>query len=208
MMLQAVPPVRADSLRTVIDSVFSARDYRWESRENPFGVVRRVWLALQRWLFDLQLQNPQLFRVLLWSLVAVLIAIILHAAWVAVQTVRAASRREGRSFSSPQLTPRDARWYAVEAGRLAAQGHFPEAMQADFLRLMLELDARRVTHFHASKTPGEYVREASLPDERRKELRELVRMLYSYAFARIPCGRADFDLWRERAVADRYAPAH
>ena len=206
-MHQALPPARSDSLRAALDSVFSSRDYRWETREDPLGVVRRAWLAIQRWLVELRDQNPQLFRVLLWGLVAVLLVILLHAAWVTFRTVRSASRRDARGLTSTHPAPRDARWYASESLRLAESGRYAEAMQADFLRLMLELDARRVARFHASKTPGEYVREAKLSEDRRRDLGELVRMLYTYAFARVPCDRSDFEMWRSRAVADRYAPA-
>lgn len=210
MTLQASPltPARADTLRAVLDTVFSSPTYRWETREDPFGVVRRTWLALQRWVAELREQNPQLFEVFFWGLIVVLVAIILHAAWVAYRTVRAASRREGESFAGEHTVPRDARWYGQLAAGFAADGRYAEAMQADFLRLVLELEARNVTRFHASKTPGEYVHDAKLGDVGRRELRELVGMLYRYAFARVPCDQADFDEWRSRATADRYAPAH
>ena len=207
-MLQSLPPGRADTLRAVLDTVFAGSHYRWEGRNDPFGVIRRAWLGVQRFLLDLRDRNPDVFRVLLWLLVAVLVVIVAHAAWVAVRTVRDASRHERREGGTGLPASRDAAWYAAEAARLAAEGRYAEAVQADFLRLALELDARRVARFHPSKTPGEYVREAAIPEERRAELRELVRTLYAYAFARVPCDRAAFEAWRARALADRYAPAH
>ena len=207
-VVQGVPNVRADSLRSVLDSVFAAPAYRWETPEDPFGPVRRAWLAVGGYLDRLREQNPSAARALTWVLVAVLVMILLHAAWVAVQTVRAGSRRALRDAMGPVSVPRDAAWFASEAQRLASEGRYADAMQADFLRLVLELDARRVTHFHPSKTPNEYVRDAALSDARRVELRELVRSLYAYAFARVPCGAADFDSWRQRTEVDRYAPSH
>ena len=207
-MLQSLPPARADTLRAVLDTVFAGSDFRWEGREDPFGVIRRAWLEAQRFLLELRDRNPVAFRVLLWALVAALVLIVLHAAWIAVRTVRDAGRREGTTSAARLPSVRDARWYGAEAARLATEGRYAEAVQADFLRFVLELDARRVARFHPSKTPGEYVREATLPEERRRELRDLVRTLYAYAFARVPCDRAAFEAWRERAVADRYAPAH
>ena len=207
-VLQDVPNVGADSLRRLLDSVFASPAYRWDTREDPFGPVRRVWLAVGDYVVRLREQNPSAARALTWALVAVLVMILSHAAWVAVQTVRAGSRRALQEAMGPVTAPRDATWFASEARRLANEGRYVDAMQADFLRLMLELDARRVTQFHPSKTPHEYVRDAVLSEARRVELREVVRSLYAYAFARVPCGPDDFDRWSERTVADHFAPAH
>lgn len=208
MMPQALSGARTDTLRAALDSVFADPAFRWESRPDPFGVVRRAWLALGEQLARLRAENPLVYRILLWGLVLTLAAILVHAAWVAVRTVRGGSRRDGGARSAPPPAPRDAAWHAAEAARLAGEGRFVEAMQADFVRLVLELDARRVTRYHPSKTPGEYVREATLPDDRRRDLRELVRALYAHAFARVPCDAVAYAAWRQRAVADRYAPAH
>jgi hypothetical protein len=41
----------------------------------------------------------------------------------------------------------------------------------------------------------------------REAFRELVRALYGYAFARWPCGAAEFDRWRQWAAPERYAGA-
>lgn len=103
---------------------------------------------------------------------------------------------------------RDAAWYSLESARLAQAGNYVAAMQADFLRLVLELDARHVVAFHPSRTPSEYARDASLSDDGRRALTALVREMYAYAFARVPCDRAAYDAWRARATADRYATAH
>lgn len=203
-MLQASPLSRADSLRAAIDSSFAAREYRWTAREDPFGVIRQALLAFQDWLSQLRDRNPDAFRLFTWGLVAVLVLILAHAAWVTISTMRAASRRERTAEGGALATTRDARWYGGEASRLAREGRFAEAIQADFLRLVLELDARQVTRFHPSKTPGEYVREAKLPDERRRALRDLVRSMYAYAFARVPCDRTAFESWRAQAAAEHF----
>ena len=208
MLAQEVPLARADSLRATLDSVFAAPAYRWETREDPFGPLRRLWMAVGEWLSQLQRDNPQAYRALTWALVAVLVVILAHAAWVAVRTVRGGSRRAQRDVLGPQSAPRDAAWYAQESARLAAAGDFVAAMQADFLRLVLELDARQVMRFHPSRTPSEYVRDATLSEEGRLALRALVRAMYAHAFARVPLDRAAYDRWRADAVAERYARAH
>lgn len=206
-MPQQLAAARADTLRAALDSVFAAPHFRWERSEDPFGLVRRTWLAILDWFHRLQAENPAAFRLLLWGLIALLVVILAHGAWVAVRTVRGGSGRTSGAAGAAPRVPRDADWYGAEAQRLAREGRYVEAMQADFVRLVLELDARRVTRFHPSKTPGEYVREAALPEERRRELRDLVRALYAHAFARVPCDGAAFSAWHARAQADRYAPA-
>lgn len=207
-MLLQVAATRADSVRTALDRVFAERAYRWETREDPFGPLRRLWLVVTEALSRLRDENPQAYRVVLWLLVALLVAILAHAAWVAVRTVRGGSRRGERELAGPVAAVRDAAWYGNEALRLATAGEYVAAMQADFLRLVLELDARRVMAFHPSKTPSEYVREAALSEDGRRALRGLVREMYAYAFARRPCDRVEYDRWRARAVADRYATTH
>ncbi len=207
-MMQGVAPARADTLRAALDSVFASPTYRWETREDPFGAVRRLWLILGDYIARLHAQNPFAFRVLGWVLVTILVAILVHAAWIAFRTMGRGSRPSSDATGVPALAPRDAAWYAREAARLAASGDYVAAMQADFLRLILELDGRRLVAFHPSKTPSEYARDAALGEEGRRALRSLVRDMYAYAFARVPLDRTGYERWRSAAAAERYAAAH
>jgi hypothetical protein len=193
-------------LRAALDSVFAAPVYRWETHRDRLIPLRRLWDAWREWLDRLGTESPTTLRLLTWLLVAILVAIFVHAAWIAATAIRA-GKRSTRADGGPRTPTRDAAWYRAEADRLAAAGRYAEALQADFLRLMLELDARSVLRFHPSRTPNEYVREAALSEERRLELRDLVRTLYAYAFARVPCDRDAFDAWRRRATPERYARA-
>lgn len=197
----------ADSLRAVLDSVFAAPKYRWVERPHPFAFLTRWWRELSDWLGLVQERHPDIFWVLFWGLVVVLVAIFVHGAWVMARTLRAAGAPAGaEDAASPEV--RGAAWYRREALRLARLNQYPEAMQADFLALVLELDQRRLLRFHPSKTPHEYTAEAKLAEPSRTAFRELVRTLYGYAFARQPCGAAEFALWREHTLAERYAGAH
>lgn len=195
-----------DSLRAVLDTVFAGRDYRWQERPDPVSAFARWMDALQRWLDQLRETHPLAFRWFLIGLLVMVLAIFAHAAWIFLRTVRSNARSgEGLPFgASPR---RDGGWYRREADRLAAQGRYAEAIQADFLALVLALDGLRLLKFHPSKTPAEYGLEARLGGEAREEFRELVRGLYGYAFARRPCGPVEFDAWRARAAPERYAPA-
>lgn len=200
--------VSADSLRTAIDAVLAQSRYQVAAPRDPWAPVRRLWAFTLDALERLRTDNPLAYRALVWLLVAILLAIVAHAMWVAARTIQAGSVAEAKERLQPVSTPRDAAWYAQEAARLAAAGRFADAMQADFLRLMLELDARNLTRFHPSRTPGEYARDPRLTAEGRGELRALVRSLYAYAFARVPADESAWEAWRARATVDRYAPAH
>lgn len=208
MAWQDVAPVAADSLRTAIDAVLAQGAFQVEAPRDPWAPVRRMWTVLLDTLEQLRSENPVAYRLLVWALVAILIAIVAHAMWIAARTIQAGSAVPSRERLQATSTPRDAEWYAREARRLAEGGRFAEAMQADFLRLMLELDARNLARFHPSKTPGEYVREARLAAEARDELRGLVGSLYRYAFARVPADHLAWEEWVNRASVNRYAPAH
>jgi hypothetical protein len=197
----------ADSLRAVLDSVFAGPDYRWVMKRQSVDLLRQWLDALQEWLLGLHQAHPLGFRLFEAGLVVVVVTIFVHAGWVLVRTVRVSGGADG-ALPSVSRVRRDQAWYRPEADRLAAEGRFVEAVQADFLALVLALDASRLLRFHPSKTPAEYAEEARLDRRARAEFRELVRGLYGYAFARRPCGPDEFLEWRSRAAPERYAPAH
>jgi hypothetical protein len=197
-----------DSLRATLDSVFADPAYRWVERPHPLAFLQRWWQALISWLDGLQSLHPDFFFMLMAGVILVLVAVVVHAGWIMVRTMRAA-RAPGEGTQAPDRgTVRGAAWYRSQADRLALEGRYAEAVQADFLALVLELDGRKVLRYHPSKTPNEYSYEAGLAGEARGAFRELVRLLYGYAFARRPCGPSDFAAWRLQAVAERYATAH
>ncbi len=197
-----MPP---DSLRAVLDSVFADPAYRWTERPEPLVQVRR-WLAgLAHWLTLLRDHNPLGYRFLMLAMLVVLVAILVHAAWVLVRTIRPSA--PAGEAAVPVALRRDREWYRREAARLAASGRFVEAMQADFLGLVLALDAAALLKYHPAKTPREYTREPGLGPPLRAELLELVGALYGYGFARRPCGPAEYDAFHQRVMEERHAPA-
>ena len=198
-----MPP---DSLRAVLDSVFAAPEYRWVERPESYALLRRWMRVAQQWLLDVRETHPALFRLLLAAMVLLVVGIFLHAAWIFLQTVRAAGRAGPETAAVPAVR-RDRAWYRGEADRLAGLGRYAEAMQYDFLGLILALDAASLVRFHPSKTPGEYTREPRLSPQARAQLRALVGDLYGYVFARRSCGAREFEAWRALAAPERYAPA-
>ena len=85
--------------------------------------------------------------------VAVLVAILLHAAIVFTRTLRAAHRLSAAD-PPPIARRRGAAWYRDEAIRLARMGLYPEAMQHDFLGLVLELDEQQLARAAGAGSGG------------------------------------------------------
>ena len=198
--------VQADSLRTVLDSVFAAPAYRWVERPRPLRLLGEWWQALRGWLAAFEAGNPDLFRIFVMALVAVLAGIVLHAIWVTIRTVRSASRTDA-IFPQTPTQRRDLAWYRAAADRAAAEGRYAAALQFAFVALVLTLDAQGIVRFHPAKTPGEYANEAVLAAEDRARLRALVTALYRHAFGGEPCGPDDYRRWCD-AAATWHAPAH
>lgn len=203
-----VVSVGADSLRRLIDKVLADPAYNARVVTDPWAPVRRAWAALTEWVDRLRATNPTAYNLMVWALVAVLAAIVLHAFWVAARTMRAGVAPQDRAAPEAAAPARDAGWYERESQRLALEGRYAEAMQADFLRLVLELDAREVTRFHPAKTPGEYLGDARLTPEGRERFRSLVHRLYLHAFARVGADRTHWEEWQGEARPDAYARAH
>ncbi len=203
---QGAPAVGDERVRAVLDSLFRRPEYAWRERPDGWAPVRRAWNSFQAWLEALHGQNIVLYWLILGALGLVLALILVHAGRVAWRTMRADTATEV-SRPAHRVARRDAAWYGQEAERLEAAGRYAEAMQADFQRLVLELDARRLVRFHPSRTPNEYVAEPALSPEARNALRELVRRLYTFVFARRPCGADDLRDWRSLASLERYARA-
>jgi hypothetical protein len=198
---------RPDTLRAVLDSVFRAPAYKWGHAGDPFAILRRWWLEFKLWVGSLRESNPLGYKLFLWALLAILAVVVLHALWVMYRAV-GRTATEHTTEAQPERRPRTVTWFRNEADRFAAQGRYAEAIQADFLALVLALDARKLLHFHPSKTPAEYAGESTLPPEAAAEFRELVRRVYGYAFARWPCDAEAYARWRADADPERYAAAH
>jgi len=198
----------ADSLRAVLDSVFAAPGYQWIERHDPLSFITTRIIAFRQWLFDLQTTHPALYQAMLAVMLSVVVGVFVHAAWVFLRTLRSGreSRQAGESRAAGSR--RDREWFLGQAQLLAGEGRFAEALQHEFLALVLALDGRSLLRFHPSKTPAEYGREARLAPDATIEFRALIGALYGFAFGGRPCGPEEFAAWRARTAPERYAPAH
>jgi hypothetical protein len=189
------PALSDDSLRAVVHTVLTAPDYQWTDPSTRLSLLARWWAAVGDWLNRLQQSNPLAMELLLWGLVAVLVAIFVHGGWIMYQTVHRAGAPPSEGSTEALSSIRDERWYQRRAEELAAQGRFAEAMQAAFTALMLHLDTRGILRFHPSKTPREYAREAKLGEDLRAILAGAVGTLYACAYAGRVCGADQYREW-------------
>lgn len=194
------PGLPADSLRAALDSVFTAPQYVWEERPDVLGWLGEEFVRLLEWIDRLKAAHPTAHWWLVAALVVVLVAILVHGGWTFLRTIGVSTARDDEPLA-PRAVRQDARWFARAADALAREGRHAEAIQAAFLALVLRLDARGLVRYHPSKTPAEYARDPRLQPAERVTLSDLVRQLYAYGFAGVPCGAEDYRQWRERAAA-------
>lgn len=205
MTLLPVPP---DSLRAALDSVFRSSAYDWRPQDTAVSWLHARWLELMAWLTRLHDINPLVYRAFITLLVLVLLAVILHAAWLLIRTTRTAQSGASGLPAEGPARPHDAAWFQAEADRLAREGRFADAVQAAFVALARRLEGHGLLQYHPAKTPAECAREARLAESDRPRLRGLVRDLYGAAFGGAPFGAEEFARWQREALGEWHAAAH
>lgn len=204
----AVQDIAADSLRRVIDRAFDDPAFSWVERPHPLAFLQRWWMRAVDWLGQLREAQPDLFELLIWVLVALLVAIVAHAAWVVWRTVHGAVAAPDSELAPTAAPRRDARSLWLQAERAAAEGRFRDALGFAFDALVLEFDDRGVVRYHPAKTPAEYAREARLDPPDVVRLGRLVTALYRVDFAGDPVDAETYIGWRDEARRRWHAPAH
>jgi len=200
----AAPP---DSLRRAIADVFAGPEYRWADSRVILRWLGTQWQTFLDWLNAFQRSHPTQYAVLLAVAVALLVAILVHFAYIAVRILRPTLSTGPTSAAAGQPV-NDVRAHLGRATDLAVAGRYAEALAHRFLALLLQLDARRAIKFHVSKTPAEYVGEARVDAEGRADLRALVSRLYRHLFAAVPCdarGYEEFGMMAAR-IGEHVAP--
>lgn len=197
--------IPGDSLRAVLDSVFADPMYEWREQIDPLRWLLYGWNTLVDWLSAFREGNPVLYQWFLLSLVAVLVLIVVHAAWTMARTFGTGRPPQDLPAPTAPVEPRDAAWYARQADRYAGQGLFVEAIQAAWHALILELDARGLVRYRPAKTPGEYTAEQTLAGPDRERLHELVVDLYRFVFGRETCTEREYHAWQSAAAGGWHA---
>ena len=192
----------------MLDTVFASPAYTWVGENHPLVAVRGWWERLGDWLATTRVDHPAVFQAMILALTAVLVAIVVHAGYVFLQTLRAASRREGVVAAGPPAAfRRDAAWYLRAADDAAAAGRYRDALSLGFEALIFRLDALGSVRWSPGKTAREYAREARLVPADRQRLGGLVGTLYRCVYGRAACGPAEFHALRGVATGEWHAAA-
>jgi hypothetical protein len=178
------------------------RDWLWAQAGKALSWLGRLFSGLR----GLRETSPWLFGLIIGTLVLVLAALVAHIVWTAWKLARmGGDDGTASATNSPRRQrPRTAADWDAEAARLAGEGRLREAAVALYQGLVLRLDALGAVRFDASKTPGDYRREARKHPEASLALGGFLRQFEPVAFG----GRdLDGDGWeRLRAAAAEGAP--
>jgi len=197
--------VQPDSLRRAVREVFARSEYHWGDQSRLLQWIESWWRKLMIAIGALNSGHPILARVIFWTAVTALVAILVHFGWVAWRIYRATTRPPGASTAPTGMRLEDARAYHDRADALARDGRYTEALAYRFNALLLELERARAVQFDPSKTPAEYIGEARLDAEARASFVDLVERLYRHVFAAEPCDARAYD---EFGVAAQWITLH
>ena len=200
--------IPSDSLRRLLDTVFESPAYAWRSDDATLNSIARWWRDLIAWISQMRAANPEAYRIFVAALIAVLLAILLHALWVFIRTLRGAA--EPRDVAHPERVAErpDAAWHLRTADGLAAEGRCREALQHAFVSVALRLDEAGRVAYHPSRTPAEIAREARVGPAEGARLQAMVQSLYAAVFGGAPCGPNEYHAWRALADREWDAAAH
>jgi Domain of unknown function (DUF4129) len=180
--------VSRDSVETVVNDVFAAPEYDWSEVRDPFAWIRKWYYELVDWFAALHQEHPITYWILLAVMLVLLTAILLHFSYLIYRALRPQQAPPEHATGRRRVV-RDAAWYLQEAHRLEDAGNLLGSLVMRFGSLVMELDRRNIVKFDPSKTPIEYVREATVPNEGRDLFRLIVAGVYRHAYGGEPVTR-------------------
>jgi hypothetical protein len=191
--------IPGDSLRAVLDSVFSAPAYRWAERPDPWRWLRE-WLArIVEWLLSLRMEHPTGYKLVLAAAAVVFVAILAHAGVILWRMVRRTDAEDDAVRAAEAAELRDAEWHFRQADDAARAGRYRDALRFIVGGVIVHLDELGALKRLAGTTPAEYARDARLAGDDRERLADLVRALYRHVYGGVPCGPEDYARWRGMA---------
>ena len=177
----------ADSVRRAVTEVFARPEFRWVERRHPLQWLQDAWERLRIWLNRVGDTHPDLFNLIFWTALVILVALLVHIGYTAWRVYRASVAPAGALAGAAPLTLTDAPAHRARAAALAAEGRYAEALAHRFAAVLIDLEDARALTVHVSKTPAEYLGEARLDAEGRETFSQLVARLYRHLFGAVPC---------------------
>ncbi|MBN8841086.1 MAG: DUF4129 domain-containing protein [Sphingomonadales bacterium] len=159
-----------------------------------------------RWISSLMPDAPYA-RILLWSLIALLVAGLI---WLVVDRVRSGEWRLPRRRRTPYVAPAEEVWapeagparaWLKEADALAAEGRFAEAVHHLLFRSVEDIARRRPQLVRPALTSRELARAEALPPAARGLFTAIAALVERSLFGGRPVGADDWRVARE-AYAD------
>jgi hypothetical protein len=171
-----------------MNDVFAAPQYDWSEVSDPFAWIRKRYYELVDWFAVLHQEHPITYWILLGVMLVLLTATLAHFSYLIYRALRP-RQAPAEQATGRRRAVRDATWYLREAHRLEDEGNLLGALVMRFGSLVMELDRRNIVKFDPSKTPIEYVREATVLNEGRDLFRRLVAGVYRHAYGGEPVTR-------------------
>ncbi len=164
-----------------MNDVFAAPEYDWSAVRDPLAWIRKRYYELVDWFAALHQDHPITYWIMLVVMLVLLTAILAHFSYLIYRALRP-QQAPAEPATGRRAVVRDAAWYLQEAHRLEDAGNLLGSLVMRFGSLVMELDRRNIVKFDPSKTPVEYVREATVPDEGRDLFRLIVAGVYRHAY--------------------------
>lgn len=176
-MIVAPPPAAAEA---AADRVFAAPAFDWALPSAAENWLIRTARRAAEWLRALEQVHPWVYRLVIAAMLAVLVAILLHAAWTAFRMVRTSRRALDQPADARTLASDAAAPTRAAADAAAAAGRFADAMRLRWAAFEAALRGAGVLASARALTPRELVAERPAPAAER--LRPLVRTLYDICY--------------------------
>lgn len=193
--------VPSDSIRLALRRVFEDPAYRWVMPP-PESWLHHWYRRLIEWIREVSAAHPLAGDAILLLLIAILVVIAVHGAFIVLGTVRRATAATEAGSPVRVVERRDAAWHRRLAQQLMREGRYAEALMEEFWAVIAELESRRLVAYRPAKTPGEYLLDSGLGAADRSALGGLIERLYPLVFAGRGCRAEDVAAWRQLAARE------
>ena len=200
-----IPSKDPDRVRAAVEEVFADPAYHeilvpvvvpegaFEALKQIFTSVTNFFSSIQEWTYNLFLESPVLFGLLMSGILAVLFLITFHIVYTVRMTI-ASIRGTGDPTDEAEQDERRAiyRELLEEADRLAKSGDYAEGIRTLLLALFAMVGERRPGLVLHGWTNHEFVDRIPIDDRGRSRLRDLASAVDRVWYGRERATEADY----------------